>query len=250
MTTDPTLLVLDFPGRRPEAPISAMNLDRAGYDCTYLLTSPLPTALSTPAYAGELCARPLPDQADGLVAYCAAAPLAVEVAGRLAGAAESAPIVLLDPQPTPPNEINREYLDVVRQVEGRSPALERPPLLDIEGLLATPATLVECIGADLRRRAQLALAAYGVHVNEASGPVEGVVGVYVEWLTFLVAAHHGAPPAVRGPVLQVISRNHLDDAGWLGATDLRTVRIDSDRPELAAHPQARAAVLDFLRPEG
>jgi len=250
LTTDPTLLVLDFPGRRPEAPISAMNLDRAGYDCTYLLTSPLPTALSTPAYAGELCARPLPDQADGLVAYCAAAPLAVEVAGRLAGAAESAPIVLLDPQPTPPNEINREYLDVVRQVEGRSPALERPPLLDIEGLLATPATLVECIGADLRRRAQLALAAYGVHVNEASGPVEGVVGVYVEWLTFLVAAHHGAPPAVRGPVLQVISRNHLDDAGWLGATDLRTVRIDSDRPELAAHPQARAAVLDFLRPEG
>ena len=250
MTTDPTLLVLDYPGRRPEAPVSAMNLDRAGYGCAYLLTSPLPTALSTPAYAEELCARPLPDRVDGLVAYCAAAPLAVEVAGRLAGAAEPAPIVLLDPQPTPPAEINREYLEVVRQVEGRSPDLPGPPLLDIEGLLATPATLIECIEADLRRRAQLALAAHGVHVTEASGPVDGVVGVYVEWLIFLVAAHHGAPQAVRGPVLQVLSRGHPDDAGWLGATDLRTVRIDCDRPELAAHPEARAAVLDFLRPAG
>ena len=249
MTTDPTLLVLDYPGRRPEAPVSAMNLDQAGYDCAYLLTPPLPTALSTPGYASELCARPLPDRADGLIAYCAAAPLALELATRLTGRAEPAPIVLLDPQPTPPSEINREYLDVVSQVEGRSPAPERPPLLDIEGLLGTPATLVERIGADLRRRAQLALAAHGLHVDEASGPVEGVVGVYVEWLIFLVAAHHSTPPAVHAPVLQVISRGHPDDAGWLGANDLRTVRIDCDRPELAAHPEARAAVLDFLRPD-
>jgi hypothetical protein len=249
LTTEPTLLVLDYPGRRPEAPVTDMNLDRAGYDCAYLLTTPLPTALSTAGYARELCARPLPARADGLIAYCAAAPLAVEVARLLAGPAEPAPIVLLDPQPTPPSEINHEYLDVVRQVEGRSPILQRPPLLDIEGLLGTPATLVECIEADLRRRAQLALAAHGVHVDEASGPVEGVVGVYVEWLIFLVAAHHSAPAAGRGPVLQVISRGHPDDAGWLGATDLRTVRIDCDRPELAAHPQARAAVLDFLRPD-
>lgn len=246
MTTDPTLLVLDFPGRRPEAPVSAMDLDRAGYDCAYLLSSPLPTALSTPAYADELCARPVPDRAAGLLAYCAAAPLAIELASRLA---QAAPIVLLDPQPTSPSELNREYRVVVSQIEGRSAALDPPPLLDIEGLLAKPATLVECIGADLRRRAQLALASYGVRVDEASGPVEGVVGVYVEWLTFLVAAHHGAPAAGHRPVLQVISRGHPDDAGWLGADDLETVRIGCDRPELAAHPQARAAVLDFLRPE-
>lgn len=247
MTTDPTLLILDFPGRRPEAPVSAMNLDQAGYRCSYLLSAPLPTALTTTGYAAELAARALPDRADGLVAYCATAPLTVELAHRLA---EPAPIVLLDPQPTPPGELNREYLEVVRQVEGKSPSPDRPPLLDIEGLLGTPTTLVECIEADLRRRAQLALAGYGVHVDEASGPVDGVVGVYVEWLTFLVSAHHSPPSAVPGPVLQVISRNHPDEAGWLGATDLRTVRIDCDRPELAAHPDARAAVLDFLRPGG
>ncbi|GAB3516346.1 hypothetical protein GCM10027575_37680 [Phytohabitans suffuscus] len=247
MSANPMLLVLDYPGRRPEAHISEMHLDRCGFECAEVLTSPMPTAFSTPEYAGQLFAQRRPERPAALVAYCAAAPLAVAAGALLAGPADPVPIVVLDPQQTPPSEILHEYHEVVRQVEGKAPDVERPPLLDIEGLLATPETLVRLIGADLRERARLALAAFGFGGADVSGPVEGVVGVYVEWLTFLVAAHYDAQPPPRGPVLQVISQGHPDDAGWLGAADLRTVRIPCDRPELAANAQARAAVLDFLQ---
>ncbi|MEV7327446.1 phosphopantetheine-binding protein [Micromonospora sp. NPDC093244] len=246
MSDKPLLLILDYPGRRPEAHISELHLDRSGFECQEVLTSPMPTALTTPAYARDLFARLGPDRPVALIAYCATAPLAVAMAALLAGPAGPVPIVLLDPQRTPPSEILHEYHEVVRQVEGRAPNVERPPLLDIEGLLTTPETLVRRIGEDLRLRARLALAAFGFGDADVSGPVENVVGVYVEWLTFLVSAHHDEQPPPRGPVLQVISQGHPADAGWLGATDLRTVRVPCDRPELAANDQARAAVLEFL----
>lgn len=246
MSANPRLLILDYPGRRPEAHISEMRLDRSGFECREVLTSPMPTVLTTPAYARELHTRQWSDRPVALVAYCAAAPLAVAMAALLAGPAGPVPIVLLDPQQTPPSEILHEYHEVVRQVEGRAPNVERPPLLDIEGLLATPETLARRIGEDLRLRARLALAAFGFDGADVGGPVEGVVGVYVEWLTFLVAAHHDEQPPPSGPILQVLSQDHPADAGWLGATDLRTVRVACDRPELAADPEARAAVLEFL----
>jgi hypothetical protein len=246
MPVDPVLLVLDYPGRRPEAHISEMDLERGGFDCAYVLASPLPTELTTSAYASQLCVQHRPDRPFAVVAYCAAAPLAVAMAGLLPGSAGPLPIVLLDPQQTPPHEIEREYHEVVRQVEGRTSDAQRPPLLDIERLLASPEVLVERIGQDLRLRARLALAAYGFEGADVGGPADGVVGMYVEWLTFLVAAHHDEQAAPRGPILQVISRGHPADASWLGDADVQTARIRCDRSELAAHVQARAAVLDFL----
>ncbi|NEA33607.1 hypothetical protein [Streptomyces sp. SID13031] len=240
------LLVLDYPGRRPEAHVSEMRLDQCGFDCTEGLTSLLPTALTTSAYAEQLYAQQPLDRPVAVIAYCATAPLAVAMARLHAGLGDPLPLVLLDPQQTPPSEIVLEYHEVVRQVEGKAPLTQRPPLLDIEGLLATPEVLVERIAEDLRLRARLALEAYGLGGADASGPVEGVVGVYVEWLTFLVAAHYGEQPSPLGPVLQVLSRVHPADAGWLGAADLQTVRISCDRPELAINADARAAVLDFL----
>lgn len=247
MSANPVLLVLDYPGRRPEAHISEMNLERYGFDCDYGLQSPLPTALTTSAYAGELCARQRPDRPPALVAYCATAPLATAIAGLRAGPAGPSPIVTLDPQPTPPSEIAKEYEDVARQIEGRTAAPGRPPLLNIEQLLATPETLVARIGEDLRLRARLALAGFGFTGADVAGPVEKVVGVYIEWLIFLISAHYDAQPAPRGPILQVISQEHPADAAWLGAADVSTVRIPCERPELAADPRARAAVLEFLR---
>jgi hypothetical protein len=248
LSGDPALLVLDFPGRRPEAHISELALDEHGFTSVYALESPLPTSPTTPEYAKELCTRRSFDRPLAVLAYCAAAPLAVAVSGLVAGPAGPLPIVLFDPQPTPPSEIAVEYDIVVRQVEGRMPPeAERPPRLDIERLVATPEAAIERIGADLRLRAVLALAAFGFTGAEAGKTAEGVVGMYIEWLTFLVGAHHGEQPGPRGPVLQVLSREHTDDLGWLGAADVWTVRVPCDRPELATRPQARAAVVEFLR---
>lgn len=241
------LLVLDYPGRRPEAHVSDMHIERCGFDCVYVLTPPLPTALTTPAYARQLCARQRLDRPFAAICYCAAAPLAIAMAQLMAGSAgRPMPITLLDPQQTPPQEIAAEYSAAVRQVEGRAPDVKRPPLLDIERLLPTPEMLVQRIGEDLRLRARLALAAYGLDGASGSGPADAVVSMYVEWLTFLVAAHYGEQPAPDAQLLQVISREHPAEASWLGGADVQTVRIPCDRAELAMHPAARAAVLDFL----
>lgn len=248
MSAEPTLLVLDFPGRRPEAHISELAVDEHGFTSVYAMESPLPTGPTTAEYAKELCIAKSLERPHAVLAYCAAAPLAVAVAEILAGPAGDLPIVVFDPQPTPPSEIALEYDIVVGQVEGRMDAqAERPPRLAVESLVATPEAAIERIGADLRHRALLALAAYGFTGADADRAAQGVIGLYVEWLTFLVGAHHGDQPGPRGPVLQVLSRAHTDDLGWLGAADVRTVRVDCAREELAARPEARAAVVGFLK---
>jgi uncharacterized RDD family membrane protein YckC len=248
LSGEPALLVFDFPGRRPEAHISELALYEHGFTSVYALESPLPTSPTTPEYAKELCTRRSLARPLAVLAYCATAPLAVAVSGLVACPADPLPLVLFDPQPTPPSEIALEYDLVVRQVEGRMPPeAERPPRLEIERLVATPASAIERIGADLRLRAVLALAAFGFTGSAAGKAAEGVVGMYIEWLTFLVGAHHAEQPGPRGPVLQVLSRMHTDDLGWLGAADVRTVRVPRDREELAARPEARAAVIDFLK---
>ena len=248
LPAQPTLLVLDYPGRRPEAHVSEMHLDQGGFDSVYALTPPLPTALTTPAYARQLCERLRPDRPVAVVSYCAAAPLAIAMAGLLAGPAGSPlPITFLNPSQTQPYDIAREYAAAVAQIEGRAPDIKRPPLLDIERLLATPEMLVRRIETDLRLRATLALAAFGFDGADASGPTDTVVGIYVDWLTFLVAAHHCEQPVPNGQFLQVISEEEPADVSWLGGADLRTVRIACDRLELAMHAETRAAVLGFLR---
>lgn len=248
MSADPVLLVLDFPGRRPEAHISELSLDEHGFSSVYPLESAPPASPTTPDYARELCTRQSLDRPAAVVAYCAATPLAVATAELLAGPDGAPPIVLLDPQLTPPSEIALEYDIVVRQVEGRMPAqAERPPRLAIEPLVATPEEAIKQIAEDLRLRALNALAAFGFTGADADRTAAGVIGMYKDWLTFLVAAHHAEQPGPRGPVLQVLSRAHTDDLGWLGAADVRTVRVPCDRSELAARPEAREAVIDFLK---
>lgn len=235
MSGEPALLVLDFPGRRPEAHISELALDEHGFDSVHALESPLPTSPTTAEYAEELCVRRSLGRPAAILAYCATAPLAVAVSKLLGGPAGSLPIVLFDPQPTPSSEIAAEYDIVTRQVEERMPPeAERPPRLAIERLLATPELAIERIGEDLRLRAVLTLAAFGFTGSAAGKAAEGVVGLYIEWLTFLVGAHHAEQPGPRGPVLQVLSRAHTDDLGWLGAADVRTVRVSCDRNDLAA----------------
>lgn len=247
MPAKPTLLVLDYPGRRPDAHVSDMHLERYGFDCEYALTPPLPTALTAPAYARQLSERLGPGRPIAVVSYCGAAPLAIAMARLLAGPdGDPVPIAFLNPAQTPPNDIVREYAAAVRQVEGRAPAIKRPPLLDIERLLATPELLVRRIEADLRLRAGLTLEAYGLDGTDTSGTTDTVVGMYVEWLTFHVAAHYDEQPAPKGQLLQVISQEHPADASWLGVADVHTVRVPCELVELAVHADARAAVLDFL----
>jgi hypothetical protein len=250
MPAEPKLLILDYPGRRADAHVSEMRLEEHGFDCEYGLAAPLPTALTTLGYAGQLHERLRPGRPAAVISYCGAAPLAIAMARLLEGPdGDPVPIAFLNPSPTPPSDIVREYAAAVRQVEGRAPRVERPPLLDIEGLLSAPELLVRRIEEDLRLRARLTLEAYGLAGTDTSGQTDTVVGMYVEWLIFHVAAHHAGQQAPSGDVLQVISQEQPADASWLGAP-VQTVRVPCELARLAAHEDARTAVLDFLEGTG
>lgn len=246
MAGDPMILVLDYPGRRPEAHVSEMRLEQSGFDCAYMLKPPLPSALTARAYASQLCARLRSAQPLAVISYCATAPLAIAVAALMGDSCGGPPpIALLDPSRCHPSHIIRGYASVVRQIEGPAP-ISRPPLLDVEPMLATSDLLIQRIEADLWHRAKLSLAADGFEGAEAKGAMEAVIGMYVEWLTYLVAVHHCEQPTSSGHLFQVISREHPADVSWLGVAADRTVRIECDRRHLPKHPDARTLVLDFL----
>lgn len=244
----PILIGLDYPGRRPEAHISDLHLDR-DFDCRDLLTYPLPTELDTPSYAKHLVLRSgLADgKAAAVVSYCATAPLAIAAATLAAGPDGPLPIVFLDPSQCNRRHIIGGYGSVVRQIEGQDLLPDRPQPLDVAALLANPTALVKRIDEDLRHRARLALMRDGFDEAEASGPLDHVVGTYVQWLTYLVAVHRREQPAPLRERLQVISRNHAQEAAWLNLGATRTVRINCSRTSLARQERTRDVVVDFLK---
>jgi hypothetical protein len=248
--TEGLVLVLDYPGRRPEAHISEMHLEEAGFDCRYLLTHPLPDELGTLPYAKQLWAR-LSQSAyrpAAVISYCATAPLAVSIAALAAADdCRALPVVFLDPSQCHVHHIADGYVSVVRQIEGRAQRSGRPPLLDVADLLRTPRRLMEQIAEDLTCRASVTLAADGFREAEVSEAMANVIDLYLEWLTYLVAVHHREQPYPAGNLLQIISHNHPQDAGWLGVSAGQTVRINCDRPSLATYQETRAVVLDFLK---
>ena len=247
MPSKPTLLILDYPGRRPEAHICDLDLEGLGFDCRYLLTRPLPGEVSTVEYARRLTERSgLPERgAVAVLSYCAAAPLAAAVAKRIAPEAPP-PVVFFDPSRCHEYHIVNGYASVVRQIDGGEPGARGRPLLDVGPRIGRPALLIRQIADDLRDRARTALMAEGFDEQEAAEPAGQVVEMYVEWLTYLLAVHHRPASAAMGQVLHVISRRHPDDLGWLATGDVRTLRIDCDRPALARSERTRDAVRAFL----
>ncbi|WP_164836508.1 hypothetical protein [Actinacidiphila soli] len=246
----PVLLVLDYPGRRPEAHISDLGLEREGFDCHYLLAHPLPNEVTAEHYAKETCARlpELPTGVVGVLSYCATAPLAATIASYAAGDDRlPLPVVFFDPSQCYVHHIVSAYESVVRQIDGTGSGDHPIPLLDIPALLAHPRQLVDSVAQDLGRRAEAALLAEGYALDEASDLLGQVTGLYLEWITYLVAVHHRGSYVQPGDVLHVVSRNHPDNASWLGADGpAQNIRIDCDRPSLLRDERTRDVVLGFL----
>lgn len=223
------VVVLDYPGRRPEAPVTALGLDAM----VPLLTDPLPVEVTGPAYAARLATSPGP-----ILAYCAASAIAVHLAHRL----EHAPaLVFFDPMPTTDADVSRAYAAAVAQVPGTDE--EAAPLDD---LIEEPGALLESVREDLARRVEKALRAQGLGDGVIAGPVADFARRHVAYLAYLLAARGALPAEPVGPMLQVLSRDHQDHQDWLPRGELTTVRIDSDRAGLTAHESTRTAVRSFL----
>ena len=217
------LSVLDYPGRRPEAPVTALGLD----DMVPLLTEPLPVEVTGPAYAARLGAVRGP-----VLAYCAASALAVHLAGDV-------PLVFFDPMPTTDDDVARAYAAAVAQVPGGSDA----PRVDLP---SDPELLVKVVREDLAGRAETALRAQGLGDDVIADPVAHFARQHAAYLAYLLAARGALPSRPVGPMLQVLSRDHPSHEDWLPDGELTTVRVDSDRAGLTAHELTRTAVVSFL----
>ncbi|MFD1832894.1 hypothetical protein ACFSJS_25090 [Streptomyces desertarenae] len=223
------LRVLDYPGRRAEAPVTALGLD----DMVALLGDSPPIEGTGPAYAARLDDGPEP-----ILAYCAASAIAVHLAHR---SREPRPLIFFDPMPATDDDIARAYATAVAQVPGGS----EPPG-PLGELPSEPEAFLNAVREDLTRRAERALRALGLEDEVVIEPVAHFVRQHLSYLSYLLAARGELPDGPVGPMLQVLSREHSDHRGWLPAGELHTVRIDSDPTGLTAHEASRSSVMSFL----
>ncbi|MCX5345151.1 hypothetical protein [Streptomyces atratus] len=223
------LMILDYPGRRPEAPVTALGLD----GMVTLLTDPLPVEGTGPAYAARL-----DDGPDPILAYCAASAIAVHLARR---SGRPRPLVLFDPMPTTDDDVARAYAGAVAQVPGSG----EPPV-PIEELPAEPELFLKAVREDLTQRAETALRAQGLGDGAIAEPVAHFARQHVSYLAYLLAARGALPKEPIGPMLQVLSHDHPDHRDWLPEGELTTIRVGSDRAGLTAHESTRTGVVSFL----
>ncbi|MEV0911242.1 hypothetical protein [Streptomyces hokutonensis] len=245
--TAPVLLVFDYPGRRPEARVSDLRLEDAGYDVRQLMCPPLPRAASATAYAEDaLATAGAPaDAVHAVLAYCMAAPLAQEAAS-ITGCPR---LLLFDGEPSTLKAVETEYRGLLTSVGAPSVL---PPWWSGE-------LIEECSDAFLTYserhltesiRRSLADQADPDHADDdCADEDEGfapLVGSFLDWLAYLVAAHRTDHPAWGGTVVNVLSREQPEVPVWPGARTTRSVRVDTAREDLLTGTITRRLVLEAL----
>ncbi|MEU6411114.1 hypothetical protein [Microbispora sp. NPDC046933] len=246
------VLVLDYPGRRAEAPVSSLGLESHGYTVHYLLKPPFPRLLTAASYAeglldghGSSGGRVL-----AVLAYCMAAPIAQEVAAsiRAAGGAP-VPLVLFDGEPATARAIEEQYVLASEKLgellgltgEERTP----PPAFDAALIRDEPEEALRRGHEGLLELGERA-AAHG-EAAVARAEAKAVADFYRDWLGHLIAAHNACWSHWGGPAVQIVSRDHSCAPDWPGATATRTVRVAASRNDLLVHPDVLSTVLSTLR---
>jgi len=255
MTTPsrPTLLVLDYPGRRDEARVRDLRLEEHGFDVRYLLGPPFQRAVTAAAYADELIEAHGPFEAvAGLLSYCMAAPIAQHVAARLSAGTSPIPMVTFDGEPATAAALDDQYGVTVAQLAAElGAALPRVDPIDAETLANDPTSVVAAMRSGLTKLATIALADDEDEDDAAdddslADTVDGLTGFYLDWLVHLVAASNATWPRWGGEVLNVASRDHGYTGDWPGAAGTKLMRVDVSRPELLAQDTVGPPVVSFL----
>lgn len=240
------IVVLDYPGRRPEAAIASLDLESAGFTPRYVLARQLPNEPTAASYTASLYAHASSGfKVGAIAAYCAASALAGEYAGLVAAASgERPPVICFDAEPCTVGDLVQCYAAALRQIpEGA----HKVPPVDVASLVHQPHRLVKKVRADLTGRMFHALASDGLQGPDAESVVTRGVDIQVSWLTHLLACFDARVPDHRGAVLNVLSREQADHGRWLAGEASRTVRIDCPRNDLLRHPDTRSVVLSFLQ---
>ncbi|MGA5319277.1 hypothetical protein ACPCIU_02470 [Streptomyces seoulensis] len=227
-----TLLVLDYPGERPEARVCELGLPGT----RDLLAVP-PPPVTPDRY---LSALPAPGPAGAVLAYCAAAPLAAALAarvGREGREGRSVPLVLFDAEPVTAATVLTAYRDTVAQL-GLVPGPAE--LRELAACVADPGAFLTTARARLIGHVGTALGADGADAADVADLAGPMTDAALRWLAHLLAAHHTPPPSPAGPTLRILSAHTPGDG----------VRIPSDRAELLRDPRTYRAVASFLTAHG
>jgi hypothetical protein len=237
------LLALDYPGRRDEARIADLHLEANGWDVRYLLQPPFGRLPDSASYAGHLARRfgPFGPEVSAVLAYCMAAPIAQYLAVLL-----QVPLVLFDGEPATAEAVERE-LEVAKKQLGwtrnAGSAAERFPEDQLRARAADCARRMREILVPL---AAGTLRSDGVPEPDAVTEAGPVADFYLDWLTYLIAAHNTDWPRWPGPVFHVMSRGHGYDGDWPGVDSTQLRRVDSERNELLGQPRTRDLARAFL----
>ncbi|GHH42425.1 hypothetical protein FHS35_000678 [Streptomyces umbrinus] len=243
-----TLLVLDYPGRRAEAHISDLGLDAHGYELLSLLDAPLPDEVTGRKYTKALAGRHSLEgrKATAVLAYCAAAPLAQELALHLVEAGHPPlPLILFNATPGTAAGVAHDYTAILEQLVTTPPG-ERATALDLPKLLESPCDLIRAMNAELDRivRQSLVDDLYGEEeVTEASTQI---VSVYLDLMRHQIAAHHSTAPAWGGDAVNIVSAGHPFQSDWTGVRRSHVVQVECAPAELLSHAETRDHVLAYL----
>ncbi|MEU5307916.1 hypothetical protein [Streptomyces sp. NPDC021562] len=241
----PVLLVFDYPGRRPEARVSDLRLADAGYDVRQLMTPPLPWAASAAQYAHQaLDTAAVPaGEVHAVLGYCMAAPLAQEAAARI-----GCPRVLLfDGELSTPDAVAVEYCKLLTSVGA---AATLPPWWDTALLQERSDRFLGHAEQHLTEEIRRSLAEQaepGEGEDDGDDALAPLVGSFLDWLAYLVAAYRTDHPAWDSTVVNFLSRQQHEIPAWPGARGTRSVRIDTARDDLLASTTTRRHVLETLR---
>ncbi|MFJ3671364.1 hypothetical protein ACIPSE_33370 [Streptomyces sp. NPDC090106] len=226
------LLVLDYPGERPEARVSELGLPGA----RDLLRVP-PPAVPPDRYLASLRAGGPPGPAGAVLAYCAAAPLAAVLAAGAGHGGRTAPLVLFDAEPVTAATVLTSYGTTLAQLGIRPDPRE---VRHLAARVEDPGAFLTEARGRLSAHVGVALRADGAGSQEVDDLAAAVTDSALRWLAHLLAAHHAPPPGAPGPTLRVLSARTPGDG----------LRIGCDRADLLRDPRTAAAVVSFLTAHG
>ncbi|WP_406292872.1 hypothetical protein OG948_00645 [Embleya sp. NBC_00888] len=242
----PLLLVLDFPGYRTEARVRDLRLDEHGLRVHELLRHPLPRETTGAAYIRRLLsAHPVPAvPVAAVLAYCASAPLALELAEATAGRQRHLPqVILFDAVASTRDAVRAAHRDALARL---GPVRAGEETADPAFLSADPDYFVEAAVRDVERKAVDLLRADGATAHEATESAAHMAGGYADWLTHLVAAPRSRASSWSGNILRIASADHPRDAFPVTAHRVEDVQVDCAREHLLRDEGTRTAVLSFL----
>lgn len=237
------LLALDYPGRRDEARIADLRLEADGWDVKYLLQPPFGRLPDCASYAGHLARRfgPFGPEVTAVLAYCMAAPIAQYLAVQL-----QVPLVLFDGEPSTTEAVERELEVAKKQLGWSRNAGSAADLFPEDQLRGRAADCARRMREILVPLAAAALRADGVPELDAAAEAGPVADFYLDWLTYLIAAHNTDWPRWPGPVFHVMSRGHGYAGDWPGAGGTLLGRIDSERSTLLGQSRTRDLARAYL----